>query len=479
MKRTVLNSAIFVLLLHLEVFSQNNMPRYNIRCEREGAYFGDFKVELFSLVTPLHTRNFDSLVSINFYDSTAFHRVVPAFVIQGGDPNSRHGDPSTWGNGDPSQTNVPAEFTNIVHARGIIGAARDANINSANSQFYVNLVENNHLNGQYTAYGRVYDGMNIVDTIENTPLLSGTSMPQKKITMFVTKIGYSNAVPGIPGLVSPADNSTDVYSAVNFEWTSIAGAVLYRLQIAKDSLFNNPVYDKSVGRNSTIPPALEQGRVKHFWRVSANNGGNISNYSAVRSFTTGIASPGLIHPADSAAGLGTSLTFNWNRVDGASSYRFQLATTPGFFGVGLVQNQIITDTTTANTNLLPNKRYYWRVRGLAPAYEGPVSVTRTFVTGSASDAEELMSPAKISLEQNYPNPFNPSTMIRFTLPERTFAKIRIIDPLGNQVSLLAEGEFEPGTQEIEFNGNALSSGIYFYELITKESRLMKKLIYLK
>ena len=196
---------LLVLFLTINSPAQTGMPRYNISCEREGTFIGDIKIELFQIITPLHVYNFDSLVSIQFYDTTAFHRVVPGFVIQGGDPNSRHGDPSTWGFGDSTQTTVPAEFTNINHARGILGAARDSDINSATSQFFINVADNSSLNGQYTAYGRVYEGMAIVDNIVNSPVVPGTERPVQKIEMFITSIGVNNAVPNSPVLISPAN----------------------------------------------------------------------------------------------------------------------------------------------------------------------------------------------------------------------------------------------------------------------------------
>ena len=107
----------------------------------------------------------DSLVGVQFFDSTAFHRVVPGFVVQGGDPNSRRGPRSTWGFGQPNQPNVPAEFSALSHERGILSAARDMNINSANSQFFICVAAARFLNGQYTVVGKVIKGMEIVDQI--------------------------------------------------------------------------------------------------------------------------------------------------------------------------------------------------------------------------------------------------------------------------------------------------------------------------
>src|SRR5688572_22324035 len=129
----------FLILLVQSVYGQGGIdkPRYIIETHRAGSFLGTFDIELFPLIAPMHVQNFDSLVNDNFYDSTAFHRVVPGFVIQGGDPNTINGPISTWGQGQPWQVTVDAEFSVVRHLRGIIGAARDVDPNSANSQFYI------------------------------------------------------------------------------------------------------------------------------------------------------------------------------------------------------------------------------------------------------------------------------------------------------------------------------------------------------
>src|SRR5262249_22302116 len=150
---------LLILCIYTVSFSQVDKPRYQIVTHRAGNYLGTFEMELFPSIAPLHTNNFDSLVAMQFYDSTAFHRVVPAFVIQGGDPNSIHGPVSTWGQGQPWQVNVNAEFSPARHYRGRLGAARDLDTNSANSQFYICVANAFSLDGQYTVYGQVTSGM--------------------------------------------------------------------------------------------------------------------------------------------------------------------------------------------------------------------------------------------------------------------------------------------------------------------------------
>lgn len=472
------SATLFVIFLGINTIAQTGKPQYNIMCEREGNYIGDIKVELFRIITPLHVHNFDSLVSIQFYDTTAFHRVVPGFVIQGGDPNSRHGDPSTWGYGDSTQTTVPAEFTNINHARGILGAARDSDINSATSQFFINVADNSSLNGQYTAYGRVYDGMTVVDDIVSSPVVPGTERPLQKIEMFVTYLGVNDSVPDPPELISPEDGLEDVMLTQSFQWAPVPSAVLYRFQLSTDSSFTTIEQDKLVGTLNNWVGGLQLGFVKYYWRVQANNGGNISNFSEVRSFTTGIDVPILISPPDSTVNVSTSPTFEWTPVIGAVSYTLQISTFGSF--INFVINQPgITSNTYSVTDLDENKKYYWRVRGATANYEGLFSQVFRFTTGSTNSVEEDKNLFTYNLEQNYPNPFNPITVIKYHLAEPGYVTISIYNLLGMEIAKLVNEEKSAGDYTITFNASSLSSGTYFYKLQAGSFVETKKMLLIK
>lgn len=129
---------------------------------------GTIMIELFTEQAPGHSENFKKLVRDGFYNGTTFHRVIPGFVIQGGDPNSRSDDRSLHGRGGPGYT-IPAEI-GIEHKRGYVAAARlgdavNPERESSGSQFYICLVDIPNLDGEYTVFGRVYDGMDVVDRI--------------------------------------------------------------------------------------------------------------------------------------------------------------------------------------------------------------------------------------------------------------------------------------------------------------------------
>ncbi len=125
---------------------------------------GDITLEFFPEVAPNHVENFLDLARQGFYDGTTFHRVIPGFMIQGGDPNSKQEDRRFHGTGG-SGKNVKAEFNKTPHARGVLSMARSSNPDSASSQFFIVVEDAPHLDGQYTAFGRVAAGMEVADKI--------------------------------------------------------------------------------------------------------------------------------------------------------------------------------------------------------------------------------------------------------------------------------------------------------------------------
>jgi peptidylprolyl isomerase len=130
---------------------------------------GTVTIQLLPDVAPQHVERMKTLVRAGSYDNVAFHRVIDGFMAQTGDV--QHGNmekdynPRGAGTGGSEYPDVPAEFSKVPHARGSIGAARSANPNSANSQFFINFSDNDFLNGQYTVYGQVISGMDHVDAI--------------------------------------------------------------------------------------------------------------------------------------------------------------------------------------------------------------------------------------------------------------------------------------------------------------------------
>jgi len=115
---------------------------------------GNIVIEFLREAAPNHVKNFTDLSRDGFYDGTLFHRIIPGFMIQGGDPNTISGDPNTWGQGGPDET-LDAEFNKIKHNRGIVSMARSADPNSAGSQFFIVHRDSNSLDEEYTVFGRL------------------------------------------------------------------------------------------------------------------------------------------------------------------------------------------------------------------------------------------------------------------------------------------------------------------------------------
>ncbi|GAA6189416.1 peptidylprolyl isomerase [Litorivita sp. NS0012-18] len=141
-------------------------PENTLLIELKG---GTVTLELLPDVAPAHCARIKELARAGAYDNVAFHRVIDGFMAQTGDV--AHGnmekdfDIRRAGTGGSDLPDLPAEFSKLPHDRGTLGAARSANPNSANSQFFINFKDNHFLNGQYTVYGRVIEGMEHVDAI--------------------------------------------------------------------------------------------------------------------------------------------------------------------------------------------------------------------------------------------------------------------------------------------------------------------------
>ena len=143
--------------------------------------FGDIKFSLLPDIAPETVRNFLQLANSGFYNGTLFHRVIPGFMIQGGDPNTKTPNKTTWGQGGPGY-NLKAEFNSRSHLRGIVSMARAADPDSAGSQFFIVTSDSTFLDKQYTVFGEVVDGMEIADKIVNLPR-DGNDCPEQEVKM--------------------------------------------------------------------------------------------------------------------------------------------------------------------------------------------------------------------------------------------------------------------------------------------------------
>ena len=156
---------------------------------------GEIHIRFFPDVAPNHVKNFLDLAEQGFYDGTKFHRVIPGFMIQGGDPNTKSGNPNTWGTGGAGK-NVKAEFSNVSHRRGIVSMARANQPDSASSQFFIVVADSTFLDKQYSVFGQVTKGMDVADRIVAAPR-GANDRPNDPVT--ITKVVVREARPDEEG----------------------------------------------------------------------------------------------------------------------------------------------------------------------------------------------------------------------------------------------------------------------------------------
>ncbi|UVT15276.1 MAG: peptidylprolyl isomerase [Nitrospira sp.] len=147
--------------------------------------FGDIEIKFHSDVAPKHVENFIKLAKSGFYNGTIFHRVIPGFMIQGGDPNTKDTlKKDTYGQGGPGYT-VKAEFSDIPHKRGVVSMARAAEPDTAGSQFFVVVEDSRFLDRKYSVFGEVTKGIGVADKIVNVAR-DERDNPKERVEMTVT-----------------------------------------------------------------------------------------------------------------------------------------------------------------------------------------------------------------------------------------------------------------------------------------------------
>jgi peptidyl-prolyl cis-trans isomerase B (cyclophilin B) len=146
--------------------------------------FGEMEIKFYQDKAPKHVENFIKLAKSGFYNGTIFHRVIPGFMIQGGDPNTKdQNKKDVYGMGGPGYS-VKAEFNDTPHKRGIVSMARAQDPDSAGSQFFIVVEDSRFLDNKYTAFGEVVKGMGVADKVVNAPR-DGRDNPTERIEMQV------------------------------------------------------------------------------------------------------------------------------------------------------------------------------------------------------------------------------------------------------------------------------------------------------
>ena len=181
-KRNIILLTIFLAMVGCGTKKENKESVMDKEIAVISTKFGDIKLEFFDEIAPKHVESFKLHAQNGYYDGTIFHRVIPGFMIQGGDPLSKSEDKSRHGTGgnaakyfgigdenSESTWDLPAEFSATPHERGILSMARSQNPDSGGSQFFICVADARFLDNQYTVFGKVVSGMDVVDSIVNAP----------------------------------------------------------------------------------------------------------------------------------------------------------------------------------------------------------------------------------------------------------------------------------------------------------------------
>lgn len=164
----MLRKALFALIVAASpALAQEDGPGPNLVIDLAGGATGQIVIDLLPDVAPKHVAQIVALAKSGAYDGVVFHRVIDGFMAQTGDVanGKQGGDLSAAGTGGSDLPDLPAEFSDIAFERGVVGMARSQDPDSANSQFFIMFAPGDFLNGQYTVFGRVISGMDVVDTI--------------------------------------------------------------------------------------------------------------------------------------------------------------------------------------------------------------------------------------------------------------------------------------------------------------------------
>ena len=181
-KKNIILLTIFLTIVGCGTKKENKESVMDKEIAVISTKFGDIKLEFFDEIAPKHVESFKLHAQNGYYDGTIFHRVIPGFMIQGGDPLSKSEDKSRHGTGgnaakyfgigdenSESSWDLPAEFSATPHERGILSMARSQNPDSGGSQFFICVADARFLDNQYTVFGKVVSGMDVVDSIVNAP----------------------------------------------------------------------------------------------------------------------------------------------------------------------------------------------------------------------------------------------------------------------------------------------------------------------
>jgi photosystem II stability/assembly factor-like uncharacterized protein len=282
-------------------------------------------------------------------------------------------------------------------------------------------------------------------------------------------------------LVTPFGGTVIIEDTTVLTWNETLPRVdRYWLEGSTDSLFATPLIDSLLIDTMRTVGFLEHNQ-RYWWRVRAHNSYGWGPFSEVRSFLVYQeipAAPVLLSPGNGATGVSTNPTLSWGASVGTESYHLQLSDLSDFSNL-IVDEDSIETISLEVKGLLNDATYYWRVNAANDFGASDWSAVWNFTTLLNGVETEQIITTGFSLSQNYPNPFNPSTIIRYSLPQRSHVKLELFTSLGQRVAVLVDSDSEPGYHSVTFGSRELASGLYFYRLRAGGFVETKKLIILR
>jgi uncharacterized lipoprotein YddW (UPF0748 family) len=287
--------------------------------------------------------------------------------------------------------------------------------------------------------------------------------------------------PLAPQLLLPQNLAINQRDTITLSWNHVENHIYYNLQLATDSEFSDIVIDEPALTDSSSVVTDIIGQEDYYWRVSTSNAGGTVDYSNAYIFRTGFpVIPVLATPENDATDVPLETTLSWHKADSAKTYRFQLSRSEVFTSRLMDLDTLLEDTTLSVEDLYSFRVYYWRSLAIneygATAWSEPFTF-RTIDISSIDD--EISSPLEYALKQNYPNPFNPLTTIEYSIAEPGYVRLEVYDILGRSIASLVRGEQTAGRYKVSFDASNFPSGVYIYQLISKNFRLSRKMMVIK
>ena len=300
--------------------------------------------------------------------------------------------------------------------------------------------------------------------------------------------GMSNYVmvipPDITDLYWPLNGDKSQPDTLTLSWHYSNNTSSYKIEVSADSLFSEIVVQKEYILDTTTTISGFEGQKEYYWRVAAQNPAGTGEFSSPYMFKTAFPSiPLLAYPEKGASNVPLDTVLSWYASEAVDFYRVQLAQSQYFQEDYIIMDTIVAgDTSLVVTNLEPFKRlsYYWRVKASNEYGSGSWSETWNFRTVESTGLDWFAEiPLVFNLRQNYPNPFNAKTKIAFTIAEPGQTTLTVYDMVGRQVAVLVDEYKQTGQYSVDFDGNHYASGVYIYQLSSKNRVFNKKMVLLK